>query len=253
MAVAMRASFFSRDHDETVDDLLAYRWRPHVTDQELGRRNSGRRPTRRARRVRNHVALGAASVVAVAAVFAAIDSTDQIFRASMATAYVALVLFAITLSFGPVAALKGRRYPVSTDIRRDFGIWSGIVAIAHVIIGLQVHLRGKMWEYFVQPVKGVLLPRVDPFGAANYTGLVAALIFVALLVTSNDASLRRLGTGRWRSLHDLTAWAAILTLLHGAIYQLVEKRWWGLVLVLLTLSFAAVWPRLARARSSHTE
>jgi len=201
---------------------------------------------RRTRRVRNHVALGVASLGATWAVFTAIESDDPVFRASIATAYVALGLFVITLGFGPYAALKGRRYPVSTDIRRDFGIWSALIAIVHVIVGLQVHLRGKMWEYFVHPVKGSLLPRIDPFGAANYTGLAAALIFAALLATSNDASLRRLGTGRWRSLHALVTWCLVFTLLHAVTYQFVEKRTWATVAALMTLSIALTWLRVAR-------
>ena len=200
------------------------------------------------RRVRNHAALGATSLGAVWVLFTGIEAKDPVFRASIATAYVALALFLITLGFGPHAALRGRRYPVSADIRRDFGIWSALVAIAHVIAGLQVHLRGKMWEYFVRPAKGVLLPRIDPFGAANYTGLVATLIFVALLVTSNDASLRRLGTGRWRSLHALVTWALVLTLLHAAAYQFIEKRRWETVVLLLAVSAIVVWLRIAGSR-----
>jgi methionine sulfoxide reductase heme-binding subunit len=202
------------------------------------------------RRVRNHAALGAASLVVTWTVFAGVASDDPVFRVSIATGYVALALFAITLGFGPSAALRGRRYPVSSDIRRDFGIWSGLLAIAHVVAGLQVHLRGKMWEYFVRPAKGVLLPRIDPFGAANYTGLAATLIFVALLVTSNDASLRRLGTRRWRTLHALATWALILTLLHAAAYQFIEKRRWEAVVGLAVFSAALVWLRRERARSA---
>ena len=204
--------------------------------------------TRRARRVRNHVALGAASLGATWVVFAATESTDPVFRASIATAYVALGLFIITVAFGPYAALRGRRYPVSTDIRRDFGIWSALVAMVHVVVGLQVHLRGKMWEYFVRPVKGVVLPRIDPFGAANYTGLGAALILVVLLATSNDASLRRLGAGPWRSLHALVAWCLVLTLLHAVTYQFIETRRWETVTLLLVVSVAASWLRIVRIR-----
>lgn len=200
------------------------------------------------RRVRNHAALGTASLGAAWAVFAGIGSNDPIFRVSIATAYVALMLLIITLGFGPYAALKGRRYPVSTDVRRDFGIWSALVAIVHVVAGLQVHLRGKMWEYFVRPIKGVLLPRIDPFGAANYTGLVAALILVALLATSNDASLRRLGAAKWRSLHALVTWGLVLTLLHAVTYQFIEKRLWETVVLLLVVSIAAVWLRIVRIR-----
>lgn len=200
------------------------------------------------RRVRNHLTLGAASLGATSAVFAAIESDDPVFRASIATAYVALGLFIVTLAFGPYAALRRRRYPVSTDIRRDFGIWTALVAIVHVVVGLQVHLRGKMWEYFVHSVKGVVLPRIDPFGAANYTGLAATLVFVVLLATSNDASLRGLGTGRWRSLHRLVTWGLILTLLHAATYQFIEQRRWETVVLLLVLSIAAVWLRSVRIR-----
>jgi len=201
---------------------------------------------RRTRRVRNHVALGVVSLGATWAVFAGVDSDDPVFRASLATAYVALGLLIVTLGFGPYATLKGRRYPVSTDIRRDFGIWSALIAIAHVVVGLQVHLRGKMWEYFVHPVKGGLLPRIDPFGAANYTGLAAALIFAALLATSNDASLRRLGTARWRSLHALVTWCLVFTLLHAVTYQFVEKRTWATVAMLMAVSVAVTWLRIAR-------
>lgn len=184
-----------------------------------------------------------------ALMFVMLDSTDAIFRASMASAYVALALLVATLAFGPVAALQGRRYPVSTDIRRDVGIWAALIAIAHVVLGLQVHLRGKMWEYFVRPVKGTLLPRIDPFGAANYSGVVATLLLILLLVTSNDASLRRLGVTRWQRLHGLIEWGLIATLLHGAAYQWVERRGSGFVVSLGAATTAAVWLRLAGKRT----
>jgi sulfoxide reductase heme-binding subunit YedZ len=220
-----------------------------------GDRNASRRSrslSRRARRLRDHVALGAASLAGVWAIYAAIDSKDTVYRVSMATAYVGLALLVATLAFGPVAALKRRRYPVSTDIRRDFGIWSALVAIAHVVAGLQVHLRGKMWEYFLRPNKGILMPRIDPFGAANYTGLAAVVILATLLATSNDASLRRLGTGRWRSLHALVTWSLVLTLFHAVVYQFIEKRRWQTVVLLLVLSVAAVSLRIIRIRGSRT-
>jgi len=186
-------------------------------------------------------------------IFAVLDSTDPVFRASIATAYVALALLAATLAFSPIAALRGRRYPVSTDVRRDVGIWAALVAVAHVVIGLQVHLRGKMWEYFARPIKGVMLPRFDPFGAANYGGLAAALLLVLLLVTSNDASLRRLGVVRWRRIHETIDWALVLTLLHGAAYQWVEKRAWSVVVVLCGMSVGLIWLRVVGSRRREGE
>jgi DMSO/TMAO reductase YedYZ heme-binding membrane subunit len=187
-------------------------------------------------------------VVATALVFLAVDSEDPVFRASMATAYVALALFAITLAFGPVAALRGQRYPVSTDSRRDFGIWCGVLALAHVVIGLQVHMRGKMWEYFVHSSHGSVLPRFDPFGLANYAGLAATVIIAALLLTSNDMSLRRLRVDGWQRIHRLANWGLALTAVHGVAYQWVEKRPWAFVTVFAALLIASLGPRVARAR-----
>jgi methionine sulfoxide reductase heme-binding subunit len=210
--------------------------------------NVRRRPPRFVRRLRNHAALGAASSVATVLIFGAIRSTDAMFRASMATAYVGLLLLAVTLAFGPVAALRGRRYPVTTDLRRDVGIWAAIVSIAHVVIGLQVHLRGKMWEYFVHSVGGTFLPRIDPFGAANYAGAAATFLLAVLLVTSNDAALRRLGVTGWRSVHKWVEWVFVLTLLHATIYQFVEKRDSAIVVGLMLVSIIVISMRIQALR-----
>jgi DMSO/TMAO reductase YedYZ heme-binding membrane subunit len=105
-----------------------------------------------------------------------------------------------------------------------------------------------MWEYFAHASQGMLLPRFDPFGLANYTGLAATVILVALLVTSNDASLRHLGADRWRKVHALASWGLALTLLHGAAYQAIEKRAWAFVLVFALLAIPTVALRVAERR-----
>jgi sulfoxide reductase heme-binding subunit YedZ len=53
---------------------------------------------------------------------------------------------------------------------------------------------------------------VDVF--ANFTGLFAALILLALLVTSNDASLRKLGLPGWKSLQRWNYACFALTVFH---------------------------------------
>lgn len=223
--------------------------RGNATVDEQGASVGRRRLARPARRVRNHVALGLGTLGAAAVLFWGIDSPDARFRASMASAYVALALFTVTLAFGPVNALRGRRYPVSTDIRRDFGIWSGLVAIAHVIIGLQVHLRGRMKEYFLDSIHGLWLPRPDLFGLANYTGLVAGLVFVVLLITSNDMSLRKLGTGRWVRVHALVVWSLVLTIVHGVAYQVIEKRKLAFIALFASLALVGIAVRVAAPRA----
>jgi sulfoxide reductase heme-binding subunit YedZ len=68
--------------------------------------------------------------------------------------------------------------------------------------------------------------RHDLFGFANWTGLAAALVLVLLLAISNDASLRTLGTKRWKSWQRWTYWAAALTVAHALAYQ-IESRHLG--------------------------
>jgi sulfoxide reductase heme-binding subunit YedZ len=66
--------------------------------------------------------------------------------------------------------------------------------------------------------------RHDLFGIGNHSGLLAALLFLLLLAISNDLSLRRLGTSRWKFLQRWTYVAVALALIHAVAYQFVEKR-----------------------------
>jgi sulfoxide reductase heme-binding subunit YedZ len=103
---------------------------------------------------------------------------DVISHLSIATAYPALLFTAGAVLVGPCNVLRGRANPLSSDLRRDVGIWAGILALLHTAIGLDVHLRGRPWLYFVDQHGHV---RHDLFGFGNYTGLVAALLSLLLL------------------------------------------------------------------------
>jgi sulfoxide reductase heme-binding subunit YedZ len=146
---------------------------------------------------------------------------DVISRLSIASAYPALFLTVAAMSVGPWNVLRGRTNPVSFDLRRDLGIWAGIMALLHTGIGVNVHLRGRPWLYFVDENHRV---RHDLFGIGNDSGLLASLLFLLLLAISNDLSLRRLGSRTWKSLQRWTYVAVALTLVHAVAYQFVEKR-----------------------------
>jgi sulfoxide reductase heme-binding subunit YedZ len=149
------------------------------------------------------------------------EAADTISRLSFATAYPALALLAATLMVGPLKLLTRGQAPASQDLRRDFGIWAGIVGILHAVIGQCVHLRGRPWLYYVYDSQHPhLVPvRHDLFGFANYTGLAATFILVALLATSNDMSLRRFGTQGWKKLQRWNYVCFGLTVLHCFLYQ----------------------------------
>jgi sulfoxide reductase heme-binding subunit YedZ len=175
---------------------------------------------RRASRLLLLLAL-AASVSAIA--YALTPPPDLRHRLSMGTAYAALCFLAASLILGPWNIFRGRHTPISYDLRRDIGILTGVLALVHTGIGLTVHLRGRMWMYFFKSLHP-LRPQSNAFGAANYLGLIAALLFAMLLALSNDWSLRTLGTPRWKTLQRWAYAAFILTVAHGILFQFVEKR-----------------------------
>lgn len=195
-----------------------------------------------ARRLRRHALLAALTVAATAAVALANRSPQTVHRLSLGTAYAGLMLLAVSLAIGPIRVLKARPNPVSTDLRRDVGIWAALAGLAHVVFGLQVHMRGKFWLYFVYPPGqgGVVPLRHDIFGAANWPGLGATLILVVLLVISNDVALRRLGRQRWKALQRWSYAGALLTLVHGVVFQVIEKRQLPFVLVFVATCSAAL-------------
>src|SRR5436190_8588343 len=149
------------------------------------------------RRLLHHILLGLGSVTLTVIFMQLFPKRDFISRLSIGTAYPALILIAAALLLGPLNVLWQKPNPVSFDLRRDVGIWAGILALAHTAVGLNVHLRGRMWLYFVDTRNHL---RRDLFGFGNYTGVIAAVMFALLLALSNDASLRTLGAGRWKSL-----------------------------------------------------
>lgn len=184
--------------------------------------------------------IGALSVLLVAAIVA-LTSGTLVFRISIATAYVSLLLLAVTLVIGPVKAFRRERVAVSTDLRRDVGIWTAIVGFAHVAAGLFVHLGGRPWLYFLEPaeergagLQGLPL-RLDLFGMANDVGLAATLVLGLLLMLSNDLAIRRLGRRRWKSLQRLNYGLFALVVLHAAEYQVLERRT-GILVAALALT-----------------
>ncbi len=202
--------------------------------------------TRMLRRLwRHHLPLLLLSFASVAALYSTRPYPDVLSRASFATAYAALALLAATLLLGPWNLLRKQTNPISSDLRRDVGIWAGILGIVHTGVGQCVHLRGKPWLYYVygpQEHHHTFPMRHDLFGLANYTGAIGVLILAALLATSNDYSLRKLHTRPWKKLQRWNYAAFGLVAVHTFAYHGVEKQhlnWVGTAAacVLIALGF----------------
>jgi methionine sulfoxide reductase heme-binding subunit len=207
------------------------------------------------RRFRRHFLLGSLSVVLSVGIYSLLTSSDALFKMSMASAYAGLAFLSACLVVGPRNVLRDRPNPVSTDLRRDIGIWAGLLGLFHTIVGLQVHMGGKFWLYFVFPSQeNRLFPlRYDPFGFANYTGLGATLVLAMLMALSNDLSLRRLGTKRWKSLQRWNYPCAILVVLHGIAYQFIEKRSLWFVVLFGSIALVAGLVQVAGFRATRLQ
>ena len=174
---------------------------------------------RLARRLwRHHLPLAAVTSVSGLALYATRSYPDVLTRLSFATAWPALLLLAATLVIGPWRVMRKRPYALSQDLRRDIGIWAGITGVLHAGVGQCVHLRGRPWLYYIYEKWQVMPVRYDVFGLSNHTGLIAALILLLLLATSNDVSLRRLGPSRWKGWQRWNYACFALAALHSFSY-----------------------------------
>jgi methionine sulfoxide reductase heme-binding subunit len=135
---------------------------------------------------------------------------------TVGTGYVALGLLALTLLIGPANLLRGKRHPVSSYLRRDVGLWTAVVSVAHVFVGLQVH--GRIADFINYFIDSNGRPWLNSFGLGNWTGLAATVIVVGLLVLSSDAALRTLKARPWKQLQRLNYALFALVIAHAFFY-----------------------------------
>lgn len=208
----------------------------------------------------HHLPLALLSAASIFLLYVTRPYPDVITRLSFATAWPALVLLTVVLVIGPWRILRGKPRVLSQDLRRDIAIWGGSLGMAHAVIGNCEHLRGRPWLYYVyEKTQEHLVPlRHDLFGFSNYTGLFASLILLALLATSNDASLRKLGNPGWKSLQRWNYVCCGLTALHtfGYLIGIQSLKWGSIITALLCVAIAAVlqylgWKQRLRQRPAN--
>ena len=195
------------------------------------------------RRLLRNVGIVALALLVYLVVVTATSSSSQVmFRLSMATGYTSVVLIGWALAIGPWRVQRGRSAPVSTDLRRDIGIWGGLFGLAHVATGLFVHVGDPIKYFFYRDTGRAIPVRHDLFGFANWIGLAATALLLLLLLISNDVSLRKLGSQRWKAWQRWTYWTGALVVLHGLAYQWLEKGngGWVYVFVPVVLGVAAM-------------
>ena len=112
--------------------------------------------------------------------------------------------------------------------RRAIGLAAFLYIGVHLAVWLvlDIGLLSEIWAGIVK----------RPYITVGMAGFLALL---PLAITSNDRSVRKLGGGRWRSLHRLTYIAAILGAVHfvmiGKTWQAESLVYLGVVVLLLAL------------------
>lgn len=144
-----------------------------------------------------------------------------------------LVLLLITLSMTPLQKLSGWAGWIA--VRRQLGLWCFAYVVLH-LSGYTAFILGFDWSQL-----GVEL-RKRPY---IIVGTLGFLCLLALAVTSNRYSQRRLGL-RWKKLHRLVYVILGLGLLHMLWIVRADLKEWAIYASIGTLLIALRLPPVAR-------
>ena len=144
-----------------------------------------------------------------------------------------LILLLITLAMTPLQRLTG--WPGWIVVRRQLGLWCFTYVLMHMT-GYAFFILGLDWgQLGVELVKRPYI----------IVGSLAFLCLVALAVTSNRYSQRRLGA-RWKKLHRLSYLILGLGLLHFLWIVRADLKEWSVYAVIGALLLILRIPAIAR-------
>lgn len=152
-----------------------------------------------------------------------------------------LILLLITLAMTPLQRLTG--WPGWIAVRRQLGLWCFAYVVMHLSSYMVFILGLDLSQLGVELVKRPYI----------IVGSLAFVCLLALAVTSNRYSQRRLGR-RWKKLHTLSYVVLALGLLHMFWIVRADLKEWSLYAVigalLLLLRVPVIAGRIPRIRGS---
>lgn len=168
---------------------------------------------------------------------------------SLLTAWLCFGLLVAALALGPLDALRTGRPTLNSLLRRDLGIWAGLAGIAHLLAATGEVMQPAYFGRYLTGPDGPPLPGWPGWlgNTSILGGYLVGILFLVLLLLSNNWSLRRLGPARWKRLQSISMTAFVLTVAHGVVFQVIERRAGGWLVALVVVS-AALFALRRRAR-----
>ncbi|OUS06271.1 hypothetical protein A9Q96_09850 [Rhodobacterales bacterium 52_120_T64] len=179
-------------------------------------------------------------------------------RYNRAIGDVSLILVAAAMVIGPLTRLIRKKWlRALLPYRRELGIWAVVAASIHLLIILIGWVELDLWRLFgfeFHPGLQRYVMILHGFALANAVGIIALLYGLALALTSNDFSQRRLGPSVWKFVQQGSYILWWLVILHTAYFLYVhfldfhretpEPNWaqWpfaGLVMAVMLVQMAA--------------
>ena len=129
---------------------------------------------------------------------------------------VSIFYIMITLLIGSLSKIN-KHFSKFLPWARPIGIWSMIFALVHIVIVIGGWDDWNIWWLvgFSTVRDGTVQFTMPGFGFANIVGLIAVIYGLAVLATSNDSSITKLGFSSWKYLQQrCTHMLYILATLH---------------------------------------
>jgi len=180
---------------------------------------------RRDRLFRHVILVGVTTIVLLAAV-ATGPLPAWLDRLSIVSAYLCMGYLSLALIIGPKQAIRSGKPTVNNLLRRDLGIWGAVMGFGHFYLAMVLSMNNEYLNLFVYANE---LPfseetRYLLYSWGSIAGFVVGVLFIILVVLSNDRSLRLIGTRWWKRLQRLAYVAFLFTMLHAFAFQALESR-----------------------------
>lgn len=176
-------------------------------------------------RIRNHLGLFVFTLLGIGATYLYEPTSQLNDIIAVGTGYVSLVLLVVTLAIGTLNLVLKRKNPVNVNFRRDAGIWCGITGVIHALVSFTLYNSGNILAYFLtKSSDGTYSADFNLNATSNLVGVLALVVMLALLLTSNNLSMRYLKGKSWKFVQRFNYLLFILTVAHTVGYLVLNLR-----------------------------